>query len=569
MYKAIIADDEEMVRRGLVNHFDWKGHGIEVAGVFGDGASALEFVRENKVDIIVTDVRMARMDGITLAKNVLDFSPDVKIVFISGYADVDYLKDALKMKAVDYILKSIDIDELDTVITKVVGMLERQQSESAAVDGMRRRLEQSMPLLRRQRLCSLLQDSDESEEEIQQSIEFLDIPLNSRSAYAALVLRLQPKSKWLAVGNMQEKECINFDLAIEALFGRVLAEWGVKCFFKEHSFEYIALLDMEREENRSESNISQYLQQRMWDEMNLEVMVGISEPFQGLRSIHAAYLRACERISQGYFAPAGGESGILAGQRPVLAGDLGGGYSDSAEGMVSCLQGVSHGNSYMLREQAEKEICESILNGNISVIRSALKRAVAGLRMLPQEEEQQNFMVYLLFLPTSLMENIQAENMGPYTSYRKLMAGFLQCRGLGEQEAMLASVYEELAKHLQRIRAPRSNTAIKRVQEIIAAQYMEQLSVASLAEAVYLTPTYLCVLFKQVTGKTINEYITQERMNKAKEFLSQTNIRLYDVCYRVGYFSPSYFSRIFKKYTGQTPGEYREKIMLNSRPERG
>ena len=58
-------------------------------------------------------------------------------------------------------------------------------------------------------------------------------------------------------------------------------------------------------------------------------------------------------------------------------------------------------------------------------------------------------------------------------------------------------------------------------------------------------------------------------MNKAKEFLSQTNIRLYDVCYRVGYFSPSYFSRIFKKYTGQTPGEYREKIMLNSRPERG
>ena len=88
-----------MVRRGLVNHFDWKGHGIEVAGVFGDGASALEFVRENKVDIIVTDVRMARMDGITLAKNVLDFSPDVKIVFISGYADVDYLKDALKMKS--------------------------------------------------------------------------------------------------------------------------------------------------------------------------------------------------------------------------------------------------------------------------------------------------------------------------------------------------------------------------------------------------------------------------------------------------------------------------------------
>ena len=83
---------------------------------------------------------------------------------------------------------------------------------------------------------------------------------------------------------------------------------------------------------------------------------------------------------------------------------------------------------------------------------------------------------------------------------------------------------------------------------------------------VYKRQTYLCVLFKQATGKTINEYITQERLNKAKEFLAQTNIHLYDVCYKVGYLSPSYFSRLFKKYTGQTPGEYRENIMLNARP---
>ncbi len=164
------------------------------------------------------------------------------------------------------------------------------------------------------------------------------------------------------------------------------------------------------------------------------------------------------------------------------------------------------------------------------------------------------------------MTNMRTENMGPYASHLKLTASFLQCNGLGEQEAMLASVYEDLTLHLQKMSTPHTNTVIKRVREIIAAQYMEQLSVTSLAEAVYLTPTYLCVLFKQATGKTINEYITQERLNKAKEFLAQTNIHLYDVCYKVGYLSPSYFSRLFKKYTGQTPGEYRENIMLNARP---
>ena len=111
MYKAIIADDEETVRRGLVTHFNWGKHGVDVAGVFDDGAPALDFVLRNEVDIIVTDVRMSHMDGITLAKQVLERRPDVKIIFISGYADVGYLRDALKMEAVDYILKSIDIDE--------------------------------------------------------------------------------------------------------------------------------------------------------------------------------------------------------------------------------------------------------------------------------------------------------------------------------------------------------------------------------------------------------------------------------------------------------------------------
>lgn len=123
------------------------------------------------------------------------------------------------------------------------------------------------------------------------------------------------------------------------------------------------------------------------------------------------------------------------------------------------------------------------------------------------------------------MTNMRTENMGPYASHLKLTASFLQCNSLGEQEAMLASVYEDLTLHLQKMSTPHTNTVIKRVREIIAAQYMEQLSVTSLAEAVYLTPTYLCVLFKQATGKTINEYITQERLNKAKEFLAQTNPR--------------------------------------------
>lgn len=148
---------------------------------------------------------MSHMDGITLAKNVLESYPGVKIIFISGYADVGYLRDALKMEAVDYILKSIDIDELDAVITKVVAMLDQRSSQQLVLEDMARKLEQSMPLLRQRRLCDLLQNNDESEEDILQSIEFLGIPLNSQTHYAVLVLRLQPKSKWLTMAACLKK----------------------------------------------------------------------------------------------------------------------------------------------------------------------------------------------------------------------------------------------------------------------------------------------------------------------------------------------------------------------------
>ena len=93
---------------------------------------------------------------------------------------------------------------------------------------------------------------------------------------------------------------------------------------------------------------------------------------------------------------------------------------------------------------------------------------------------------------------------------------------------------------------------------------MEQLSIASLAEEVYLTPTYLCVVFKQETGQTVNEYLTQIRMQQAKQFLADPHIKLYDVCYKVGYLSPSYFSKLFKKITMMTPSEFRDVCLQQS-----
>jgi two-component system response regulator YesN len=536
MYKAIIVDDEESVSKGLYNHFDWLAYDIEIVGLFDDGVPALSYLQQNPGDIVLTDVRMTHMDGITLAKQALAQFPNIKIIFISGYADVNYLRDALKMDAVDYILKSIDLDELAAVITKVVHALDQRNVQQEIMLDMTRKLEQSMPLLRQRQLSDLLKPGDESEDELLQRVRFLGIPLDNQTRYVVLLLRPRPKAKWLAMSDMSEKDQITFSLALEELFEQVLRKYGVSVAFKERFSEYVAVMNAEDNEyEESLVSAAEELFSRIRSEMGIEIAVGISEPFSGLRQICAAYQSAGEAISRSY---------LIGNNTPISVKK----YEDDS--------------SKPLRERAEKEIIDAILNGDTEEVQAALKRAVEGGRSMEDEDEQQNFMLFLLLLPTRLMNNMQTANMGPYRSHRKLTMNFFQCRGINEQETMLSSVYADITQHLLQMSTPHTNTVIKRVREIIDAQYMEQLSVTSLADSVYLTPTYLCVLFKQATGRTINEYITQVRLDKAKEYLTQTNIHLYDVCYKVGYLSPSYFSRLFKKYNGMTPGEYRESVAL-------
>lgn len=544
MYKAIICDDEETVRNGLCRHFDWNSHNIEIVGVFDDGKPALEFVKEHETDIIITDVRMIHMDGIALAKRAAQIYPEVKTVFISGYADVGYLKDALKIEAVDYILKSIDLEELDTVINKVVGMLDQRHSERLVIQNMEKKLEKSMPLLRARMLSELLRESDEEEAELEKAVNFLDIPLDSGTRCAVMVMRIRHTSRRQVLDRLPEKEKQAFGLALEELFAEVLKGSGRSVTFKETILEYVGIIDVSEDQYEGKLlEIAEQLYRRIRRELDIEIIMGISEAFTGLKEICKGYGDACEAISKSY---------LISKDVPISVKK----YKDDG--------------ARNLREYAEKEISNAILKGENQGVRRALAGAMQFVRENDDPGAQQNLMLFLLFLPTQLMNNMKTEDMGAYADQSRLTTDFLLCRSLNEQEAMLASLYEEAAELLKRMSSPHTHTVIQRVCEIIEARYMEQLSVTSLAEMVNLTPAYLCVLFKQATGKTINEFLTQERLNHAKELLAGSNIHLYDVCYSVGYFSPSYFSRMFKKYVGVTPREYRESMVISlSSPERG
>ena len=120
MVKLVVADDEERVCRLIVALGNWEELGIKVVGTAANGIQALELIRKEKTDILITDIRMPGLNGLELIEKVREISPDIKIMIISGYANFEYAQNALKQGVSDYLLKPINKDALNESLTKMV-----------------------------------------------------------------------------------------------------------------------------------------------------------------------------------------------------------------------------------------------------------------------------------------------------------------------------------------------------------------------------------------------------------------------------------------------------------------
>ena len=530
MYKTIIVDDEESVRCGLRDHFDWELHGVTVVEIFPDCAKAYEYVRTHPVDLVITDVITPYMDGITFAKKLQAEYPNIKIVFISGHANVQFLQEAMKSDAFDYILKSVDLDELSVTITRVVKLLDARNQEQQRVTDMENQLYQMMPLYRERLLRSLVDgDFDRT------CAPILGVNLDFSARYTCLVMRLT--NKWTILKDMAAAGRQMVSIHVEEICARTIEKWPDSVTFKNRVSEFMVALKCENADYELDVlDVSNRLRTALLQELGLECSIGVSEPAL-LQDFREAYLEACEAIEQRYY----------------LAEDTG----------IAVKKYTELPSTKEAREYAEKNLPEAILSGQSGQVDAVLNQVFADARgMTP--DEQDNFMLFVLLLPSRTLLGLRAQEANPYRNQRQLVEHWLSCPSHVEQEQFLRQIMQETTELLSGSNGPGTSAIIRQIKTIVGEQYMEQISVASLASQVHLTPTYLCVLFKQATGKTINEYLTAERMHQAKRLLSDPSVRLYDVCYQVGYLSPSYFSKLFKKLTGMPPGEYRQKAISDN-----
>lgn len=539
MYKLIIVDDEYSTRNGLKICIHWFEYGIEVVGEAENGNKGLELADQVRPDIVLTDVKMPGMDGIEMVKRLKERHPDTKIVFISGYDDIEYLKSAMKMDAVDYILKPVNLQELTTVIEKIMAMSKREENRKDMLQRLSAKLNESIPLLREKFFIQLIKDGNMDRTSTEKRIDFLDLRLPYQAPYCVIIIGIDNPRTVFEKMPEQNTQLISF--AIQNICREVVNARTSGSVFEHQRGEYVLIVELP--ENEGEEIIFPLVSElmgslngflnRMIGEISLTIGIGGTVEHLGL--LADSYQMASDAIERKLFL---GRNQVVTFDAMAARKDVD--YRRINERMTSLSSVLKSGNA----EQ-------------VSLRLDALFEELRGRSGIGYIDCQRICLQVLLVTSQFLSESgIRTDGLGERES--EAWAHLMKLETLDDMSQHLKVYLTQVCDQIGQREDRRIPEVIMEIMRLIHERYSENLTIADIASQVYLAKTYICLLFKQETGETINEYITRVRMEKAKELLTDTDCKLADVCMAIGYSEPSYFTKQFRKYTGMNPSDYRE-----------
>ncbi|MFT4105048.1 MAG: response regulator [Lacrimispora sp.] len=502
MYRLMIADDEDDERRGIQFLLRRSGFSFEITEAV-NGMEALDILKNNPADILFTDVKMPFLDGIELATEAKKLYPNIQIIFFSGYDDFEYVKRALSLQAVDYILKPVNPSELERIISLVLERMERGAEEA----GHKHRFYKNYVV---SRLLNQVPYQTLNQEYEEESLRFL-------SDYKRLIL-------------------MEFE---EDFFGNEAVE--MKKFF--HHFKDVIPYDYDFLDITPSQGVF-FLKEGCPDEsygrelgrlLHLEIekvygkrcYLAISPQIEGPEDIGKAYENAEECLEERFF------------YRDVYIYPLDKRKQKEARPAF---------NDSQLLVEIEKDVsCRDICR---------VRKDMSVLLEQCRNNGYQSY-IYVRFICSNILKVLYEDMPGGGQSLSAMVEKIYSCGSFDELEAILWTAADDLEAQVKPEEDPSKHT-IALVEQYIKANYKEGLSLDILAEKVYLTPHYLSSIFIQEKGIGINKYIKNVRMEKARELLLGTNMKISDISEQVGYANLSYFCRSFRNEYGMTPDQYRK-----------
>ena len=512
--KLLIVDDEKLTREGLVASINWKS--LEISQVFqaDDGLNGLALAKKEQPEIILCDVRMPRMDGIQMAERIEAFAPDTVIIFMSGYSDKEYLKAAIKLKAVNYVEKPLNPHEIGDSILEAKRRFQQQMRFRKNEAFLSSNTASAMALA----LTRPYREQKDHILALAQDLSFRFAPGDSFTAY--MVCLKEPE---LESGRIE---------TIRLLLEEFLSRYHLQAFytFKHDKYHVFQIWGRNEPSQTALSDVDHFLAEQFMP--SGKFLAARGETVYGISHAYQSFASAAAVMQSAFFFDCGQ---VILPEKTHTE--------------------ISHADPSVFGKalaDKDKNACVDILEQIFSCFYQ--KQDIFS--------HQAKDLYYKLFM--LLQENgakmIASSAQSPLEAPQSIMAFLEGCFTLQELHQAVVSSTETLFEKLENQNV--ENPTIAFIKDYISRNYSnEELSVREIGEHAFLSASYVCTYFKNETGQTLNQYLTAYRIEKAKQLLQDPRYQISDISARVGYSNGNYFSKSFKKLVGLSPSEYREKML--------
>ncbi|PRX66432.1 AraC family two component transcriptional regulator [Cohnella sp. SGD-V74] len=524
MYNALIVDDEPSARDSLKYLIDWEEHGFRIAAEAEDGKQALELARSRHFALILTDIRMPKMNGLELIEKLKEFS-EAHVVILSGYEDFEYARQGMKLGVNDYLLKPADEDDLIGVLHRIRTAIEEERLH-------RRQQQLGLSALQDQFLRKLAH-GQAGRGDIEEHERLLGLPLGDD--YYALLL-VEPDYLHEDDGHLTERDIELIGYAVRNVLEELCGDRGRVFAESEERFGVLLRGRADEVETNAVRELACSMVSAIAKHVGKTVSIGIGERcVRGPSDVPEAFA-AAEKSLDGKF---------LRGGNTVLS-----------------LTELSDGSD---NDEEIQQLRASVLEAVGSCEETSVREAIGRLRMrfkagIAAEKRIRAAVVELLVELLQLAKSSGAGTEDLFHSGHGEYERILTMKTADELCAFAEKKCFEVMSLLLRMRDVQPHSVVGTVKSIVQERYRTNLSLRSVAQEVFLNPNYLGKLFKAKTGMSFNDYLLQTRMEKAKRLLLETDMRVYEIAQEVGYGELDWFYKRFKAYAGISAGDYRARL---------
>lgn len=543
MLKIFLAEDEVVVRETIKRMIPWEELGFELVGEAADGEMALPLLIRQQPDLLITDIKMPFMDGLTLARLAKKEIPGLKVVILSGYDDFNYAKQAIGIGVEDYLLKPITKNALIERLSEIRSRYEHEKTQKEYYEKFQREMQAYEKNSSRDFLEALVGGSMDMME-VYKRAEKLGLDIVAE-AYNVLIFTMNCDEDFSG----QRDEYSSWEAESLELLENFFAGHSSAMLFRSNIFSYGVLLKGQREaiEENTRACVDEIRKILSRQDGRREWFLAVGQSVERLSQIQKSYHTASRAFSQRYLY----DENIL--------------YYDEMETM-------EHPGG-----QAETEDNAYLQKVDVNALNPAILQKFLSNGL---QEETENFVKdYFYAIGQEPMESLVFRNY-VILNVRFSVISFIKGLGCDTNEMESADTEEVLAESGKNMESAiayakkmisqaieirdqnsgnKNRSILKTAVDFIDSHYMdEEISLNTVANVANVSSNHFSALFSQNMGQTFIEYLTTLRMNKAKELLRCTGMRSSEIAGEIGYKDAHYFSYLFKKTQGMTPSDYRK-----------